>query len=106
MAEIVWTEPALDDLEDIAEYIALSNQPAAKRLVQTVFDKVARIEKHPESGRVPEELSGMFYREVVVPPCRIFYRVEDDQVFILHVMRQEQDLRKFLLKNEQGNNPN
>ena len=25
MAEIIWTSPALDDLNDLAEYIALSN---------------------------------------------------------------------------------
>jgi len=106
MAEIVWTEPALDDLEAIAEYIALDNLPAAKGLVQAVFHKVARLEAHPESGRIPPELKGLNYREVVVPACRIFYRIEAEQVFILHVMRQEQDLRKFLLKNEQGTNTN
>jgi len=71
-----------------------------------VFDKVVRLETQPESGRVPAELKGLNYREVVVPPCRIFYRVEEERVFILHVMRQEQDLRKFLLKNESGTNSN
>jgi toxin ParE1/3/4 len=106
MAEIVWTEPALDELEQIAEYIALDNLSAAKGLVLAVFDKVARLKAHPESGRVPEELVGMNYREVVVTPCRIFYRVEEERVFILHVMRQERDLRKFLLKNGQNNNSN
>lgn len=30
MAEIIWTNPALDDLNDIAEYIALSNLQSAK----------------------------------------------------------------------------
>jgi len=37
------------------------------------------------------------YREVVVNPCRIFYKVDKDSVYILHVLRQERDLRKFLL---------
>ncbi|EPN8877814.1 type II toxin-antitoxin system RelE/ParE family toxin, partial [Vibrio cholerae] len=40
MVEIIWTEPALSDLNDIAEYIALENVVAAKQLVQTVFTKV------------------------------------------------------------------
>ncbi len=100
MARLVWTEPALDDLEEVAEYIALSNLPAAKKLVQAVFSKTSRLEKHPQSGRVPPELKGLNYREVVVPPCRVFYRAEKEQVFILHVMRQEQDLRKFLLAHD------
>ncbi|HAS3446347.1 TPA: type II toxin-antitoxin system RelE/ParE family toxin, partial [Vibrio cholerae] len=43
MVEIIWTEPALSDLNDIAEYIALENVVAAKQLVQTVFTKVERL---------------------------------------------------------------
>ena len=107
MARLVWTASALDDLEGIAEYIDLSNPSAAKKLVRTVFDKVSRLKKHPESGRVPAELAGLNYREVVVPPCRIFYRVDGDKVLILHVMREERDLLKFLLANGQkSNSPN
>ena len=30
MAEIIWTEPALLDLDEIAEYIAIENIIAAK----------------------------------------------------------------------------
>ncbi|HET6891419.1 MAG TPA: type II toxin-antitoxin system RelE/ParE family toxin [Pyrinomonadaceae bacterium] len=37
MAEIVWTEPALSDLDAIADYIAVENPEAAKRLVRKVF---------------------------------------------------------------------
>ncbi len=40
MAEIVWTSPAIDDLNDIAEYIALSNLSAAQALTQKVFGKI------------------------------------------------------------------
>ncbi|QOD71212.1 type II toxin-antitoxin system RelE/ParE family toxin, partial [Vibrio navarrensis] len=40
MAEVIWTEPALSDLNDIAEYIALENVVAAKQLVQAIFSKV------------------------------------------------------------------
>jgi len=97
MAEIIWTNPALKDLDDIAEYIALSNLQAAKQWVKKVFDKVDRLKAFPESGKKPLELSNLNYREVVVNPCRIFYKIDNDKVFILHVMRQERDLRKFLL---------
>lgn len=103
MAQIIWTEPALDNLNDIAEYIAISNPHAAKKLVENVFSKVQRFEQFPDSGRVPEEISNLNYREVVVNPCRVFYKVEGDSVYILHVMRQERDLRKFLLSTENEN---
>jgi toxin ParE1/3/4 len=103
MAQIIWTEPALDDLNNIAEYIAVSNPYAAKQLVENVFSKVQRLEQFPDSGRVPEEISNLNYREVVVNPCRVFYKVDNDSVYILHVMRQERDLRKFLLSTENEN---
>jgi toxin ParE1/3/4 len=99
MAEVIWTSPALDDLNDIADYIALSNIPAAKKLVQKVFHKILRLESHPESGNRPQELVNLNYREVIVNPCRIFYKVDNDKVYIVHVMRQEQDLRRFILQN-------
>ncbi|WP_283132031.1 type II toxin-antitoxin system RelE/ParE family toxin [Enterovibrio norvegicus] len=97
MAQVVWTDSALSDLNDIAEYIALDNLPAAKLVVQSVFDKVERLETFPESGRVPPELPHLNYREMVVSPCRVFYKQEADTVFILYVMREERELRKFLL---------
>ena len=97
MAEIIWTTPALENLDDIAEYIALSNLLAARNLVTKIFDKVERLEDFPESGKKPIELSNLNYREMVVNPCRVFYKVENDKVYILHVMRQERELRKFLL---------
>lgn len=97
MAEIIWTEPALSDLNDIAEYIALENIVAAKQLVKTIFTKVERLNVFPESGRIPPELSHLSYREVIVNPCRIFYKQDGDCVYILFVMRSERELRKFLL---------
>ncbi|MEZ9553540.1 type II toxin-antitoxin system RelE/ParE family toxin [Vibrio splendidus] len=100
MAEVIWSEPALSDLNDIAEYIALENLVAAKQLVQNVFDKVERLVDFPESGRLPPELELLNYREVVVNPCRIFYKQEADKVYILFVMRAERDLRRFLLSKQ------
>ena len=99
MAEVIWTEPALQELDAIAEYIALDNPAAASDLVKAVFDKTERLENFPKSGRIPPELPDSVYREVVVPPCRIFYRQEQQQVFILYVMREERQLRTYMLEN-------
>ena len=97
MARLIWTEPALLDLDEIAEYIALDDPLAASRYVQKVFDRVERLEAHPQSGKRPPELPRAPYREVVVPPCRVFYRVEGGAVYILYVMRSERLLRTYLL---------
>lgn len=102
MARLIWTEPALSDIDEIAEYIALDNPDAAKKLVQKVFQKIERLEQYPQSGRTPPELKKTSYREVIVDPCRVFYRVENKDVYILYVMRGESQLRKYLLDEREG----
>ena len=97
MAQLIWTESALLDLDGIAEYIALDNPVAATRFVQKVFDSVERLSDHPNSGKQSAELKDTSYREVVVDPCRVFYRVEAETVYILYVMRSERLLRHYLL---------
>ena len=97
MAQIIWTEPALHDLESIAEYITLDKPSAASLLIQKVFSSTDRLEQFPESGRKPPEFKKSRYREVIVDPCRIFYRIEKENIYILYVMRSERQLRKYLL---------
>ncbi len=99
MARVIWTEPALSDLNAIAEYIALDNLTAAKKLVKHVFDAVDRLNQFPESGRTPPELTDSKYREVIVGPCRVFYRYDtkQDKAFVIYVLRGERKLRKFLI---------
>ncbi len=97
MAEVVWTEPALQELDAIAEYIALDNPAAASHLVQKVFGKTERLADFPQSGRIPPELPGSVYRELVVPPCRVFYRDDSARALILFVMREERQLRAYML---------
>lgn len=93
MAEIVWAEPALADLEAIAEYVALENPVAAAQLVARVVEHVGRLADHPEMGSRPLELRRSRYRQIFEPPCRIFYRYDGRRVFVLHVMRTERLLR-------------
>ena len=85
MAEVIWTEPALDDLDRIADYIALDKPDAASRFVGHVFARVEKLRRHPELGpRIPELLPGSRYRQIVESPCRVFYRYEktSGRVFI------------------------
>jgi hypothetical protein len=35
----------------------------------------------------------------VVPPCRIFYREDEHRVLVLYVMREERQLRAYMLGN-------
>ncbi len=97
MAQVLWTEPALADLDAIADYIALDNPEAAKTLVQRVFRRVEHLAAYPKSGSKPRELKGWRYRQVIEPPCRVFYRQDGSRIYILYVMRAERLLRSGVL---------
>lgn len=103
MAEVIWAEPALNNLDAIADYIALDNPDAARWLLQKIFEHVDHLARHPRLRSNPEELKGWRYRQIAEPPCRIFYREGSGRVLMLHVMRSERLLRPELLSDrEQG----
>jgi plasmid stabilization system protein ParE len=87
MVEIVWTESALNDLDAIADYIALDKPDAARGLVQRIFAHVEQLAVQPESGSRPAELSASRYRQIVESPCRVLYRCEGNTLYIVYVMR-------------------
>ncbi|MBE2204545.1 MAG: type II toxin-antitoxin system RelE/ParE family toxin [Chthoniobacterales bacterium] len=93
MARIIWTEPALQDLDAIADYISLDKPLAARQFVQRVFDRIEQLATHPKSGSVPAELRGTPYRQLVIPPVRIFYRTQNGVVYIVYAMRDEKLFR-------------
>jgi plasmid stabilization system protein ParE len=101
MAEVIWAEPALNDLDAISDYIALDNPDAARRLLQKIFAHVDHLEKHPRLGSKPEELKGWRYRQIIEAPVRVFYREDSGRVLILHVMRSERMLSSELLTNKE-----
>lgn len=98
MAEIIWTEPALSDLDAIADYIALDKPESARSLVQKMFALVEELAAHPNSGSVPRELRGLRCRQIVEPPGRVFYRYDGERVFILYVIRGEMQVRSTRLR--------
>ncbi len=106
MAELVWTEPALQDLDAIADYIGLEDPQAARRLVQRVFRHVERLVEQPESGSHPPEMRQSRSRQIVEAPCRVFYRYDGVRVLVLFVKRGEMRFRKVKLSKRDQNSRN
>ena len=53
--ELEWTEPALDDLEDIRDHIGKDSPYYARRFIERIFDAIEKLQDHPRMGRpVPE----------------------------------------------------
>ena len=97
MAQIIWTEPARVDLEAIHDYIAIESPKAAIALVGRIVRHVEQLARQPDSGSWLPELGRSRYRQIVEPPCRVFYRRDGRTVAILHVVRSERvlDVRRL-----------
>jgi toxin ParE1/3/4 len=89
---IVWAQSALDDLDDILFFIAADKPLAAAKLHRRSLTAIRKLRTHPMLGRKVPELSPSPYRELVVAPVRILYRVDEKVIHIVHVVRQERDV--------------
>jgi plasmid stabilization system protein ParE len=73
--QVIWTDPALGRVEEIAVYIAQNDPDAADRWTVGLFDAVERLIDFPESGRMVPELGVREARELIFGAYRVFYRV-------------------------------
>ena len=101
MAEVIWTEPALAQLQAILEYIALDKQEAAEAVAKRVFATTDRLASFPRAGRPIPEFPHRNYRQLWAKPCWLYYRMEEDRAIILHVRRGEQLFRAEELSEEE-----
>ena len=85
--KIVWTEPALQDLEELVRFIAADEAATAIRVGDEIVDHVELLNSFPEIGPVYRRRPAMDVRQIACRPFRIFYRVrrESKTVEILHV---------------------
>jgi len=81
-------DQGMADMEAIADYIAHDKPDAATRYVQQVFAAVERLMRFPKSGVQVPEIPHLPHRQVVVPQCRVFYRLEGKDIVIVFVVRR------------------
>ena len=89
--KVVWTEAALVELDDILTYTAEHHPSHVAAIEQRIRAVVARIGGWPESARAVEQRLGVRVAPLVRYPYRIFYRLGDEAVEILHVQHTSRD---------------
>jgi toxin ParE1/3/4 len=76
--EIIWTENALADLEQIVHYLLKRNPPAAEIVRCSILDSIEVLKRFPYIGPQYERDLTRRSREIISNPYRIFYRVKDE----------------------------
>lgn len=99
--KINWANVAENDLIEIIEYIPIDSPADALKILQKIKKMASSLHSIPERGRVVPELQDqaiLIYREIVIPPWRIIYRISDHDVYVLTVLDARRNVEDILLK--------
>lgn len=94
-----WSDSAYRDLLEIAEFVSSDSPEAARKLARLIVAKIADLGRMPERGRIVPELleQGIFmYRQVLVPPYRVIYRVRLSAVCVEVIVDSRRDFGDLL----------
>ncbi len=75
MVEVIWTDNALEDINEIGDYIANDSIRYAEKTVEDLFFSTEILESHPKAGSVVPELSNKDIRQLIVGNFRIVYEI-------------------------------
>jgi len=98
---VVWTKAAETDLECIVDFIADNSIDAALAVFARIRERVATLDSFPDKGRVVPELHQhgiVQYRELIVAPWRIMYRIDGTKVYVISVVDSRRNLEDLLLE--------
>jgi toxin ParE1/3/4 len=79
VAQIVWTRPSIDHVDEIRRFVARDSERYADQVMDRIRESVSRLEMFPFSGRELSELPGSGLREVIATPYRVVYRYFQEQ---------------------------
>ena len=89
MPNVIWTDEATADRDDILDYISQFDRAAAERMDVRMAEIAAKLSVFPMLGR--EGLVAGTREFILHPNYRLVYEIMDDQIWILtvtHVARQ------------------
>ena len=98
---VFWSKIAQYDLVEIIEYISLDSYDNAEAIFEKIKEQAVKLESFPERGRVVPELEFHNinnYRELIITPWRIIYRIEEQKVYVLAVIDSRRNFEDIILK--------
>jgi plasmid stabilization system protein ParE len=96
-----WSETAENDLVSILEYVAGENPLQARKIFGEIKKRAESLNAFPDRGRMVPELQNQgitLYRELIIGPWHVMYRVSEDSVYVLSVLDSRQNVEDILLQ--------
>jgi len=101
--KVLWTVTAKKDLEEIIEYIAYDSIETAVEKYEKIKSVAGKLITFPEQGRIIPELAEqniVKYREVIISPWRMMYKIEENVVYVMAVIDGRRNIEDILLKRQ------
>ena len=98
--KVIWSDIAADDLNKIIDYIIADSVNNALHVFNKIRDKCSKLYSYPNRGRIVPELEEygiLLYRELIIEPWRVIYRVSGKSVYVLSVIDSRQNVEDILL---------
>ena len=99
--DVIWTHTAENDLLGIIEYIAQNSIENALSILENIKKQVSDLYFSPKRCRIVPELANQGinqYREMIIPPWRVIYKISESSVYVLSVLNSRQNIEDILLK--------
>ncbi len=91
---LLFAQSAFNDLADIQAYYQEQGVPAiGDKLVTEIIAHVDVLVDHPEIGRIVPEFAEPKIRELIHPPFRIVYWLDNETIHVIRVWRSERLLQ-------------
>ena len=97
---VLWAASATLDLDGVIDFIAQGDLSAAIHFLREIRLKADSLCHLPERGRVVPELQAQdvtLYRELIIKPWRVVYRIEAHRVYVLAVLDTRRNVEDLLL---------
>jgi toxin ParE1/3/4 len=98
---VIWARAAEKDLKNIIKYIAEESPQNALKLLNKIRKKASDLYTLPKRGRIVPELQDqgiLQYRELIIAPWRLIYRISGREIFVLSVIDSCRNVEDILLK--------
>ncbi|TAN65325.1 MAG: type II toxin-antitoxin system RelE/ParE family toxin [Methylobacter sp.] len=99
--QVIWAKAAESDLAQIIRYIMQNSPATANEIFRKIKIKTEDLAVLPDRGRVVPELLSQgisLYREIIIAPWRVIYRIAEKTVFILAVIDSRRNVEDVLLE--------
>lgn len=96
--KLEWTEPAVESLQAIKDYIARDSEFYAARFTEKIVGAAEKLADFPNLGRRVPEADRDDIREILFQTYRIIYRLRAERVQILAVAHGGRDLERVETK--------